>query len=174
MESLVAVIVAIMLMIFAGLTMFESNVRSQQELVASWQMMEHRVDEQSRTSIEALDATTTTGGQYVEVTLRNNGTTRLVDFEDWDVFFNYESSSQVVADWYPFVELLPQSNEWEIAGIYVEAGSSTAEVIEPGIVNPGEEFVIRLRVQPAVDVDTTNHFVLTTANGAQASTLVLR
>ena len=174
MESLIAVVVAVMLMIFTGLTLFESTVRSQEELMTSWQLMEHRLDDQTRTSVEILGTNTTSGGEVVEVTLRNNGSTRLTHFEDWDIVFQYQAPGSIVADWYPYTPLAPSSNEWGLQGIYVDTTAGSPEVIEPGIINPGEEFVLHLRVSPGIQISTTNQIVITTDNGVNTSAPVIR
>ena len=45
----------------------------------------------------------------------------------------------------------------------------TAEIFEPGILNPGEEMVIEAKVNPVIGLSTSNMVVTSTPSGIPAS-----
>jgi hypothetical protein len=106
----------------------------------------------------------------VEVALRNSGQTKLGDFARWDVIVQYyDSGGTYYVKWLPYIEGTPGDNEWRKKGIYLNSENLTAEVFEPGILNPGEELVIEAKLNPPVGVGTTNLVVTSTPSGIPAS-----
>jgi hypothetical protein len=175
MESLISVIVPIILLLVGGLSLFQTTVSTQDEIMQSWQEMAERVEEQDRTILTPISGTIKNAGSIVEVTLRNDGSAKLADFDDWDVILQYYSDVLTYeTDWYPYAEGLLGNNQWATAGIYMDAQSATAEVFEPGILNPGEELVLNIRVMPSIGMTTTNLITISTENGIQASTIITR
>lgn len=175
MESLIAVIVAVTLILVGGLTVFQTSISTQDEIMLSWQEMAERVDDQARTILTPITATTKSAGSIVEVTLRNDGSAKLADFDDWDVILQYYTDTPTYeTDWYPYVEGFLGNNQWTTVGIYMDAAIATAELFEPGILNPGEELVLQIQVMPTVGMTTTNLLSISTDNGVRASTIITR
>jgi archaellum component FlaF (FlaF/FlaG flagellin family) len=175
MESLIAVIVAVTLLLVGGLTVFETAVSTQDEIMQSWQEMAERIDDQARTILTPITATTKNAGSIVEVTLRNDGSAKLADFDDWDVILQYYTdTSTYKTDWYPYTAGLLGNNQWTMAGIYMDADTVITEVFEPGILNPGEELVMQINVMPTIGMTTTNLLSISTDNGIRASTIITR
>ena len=107
--------------------------------------------------------------------MRNTGSTKLSDFAEWDVIVEYyQDSGDMVMAWLPYTTGALNDNQWQVAGIYMDAASLSSEVFEPNILDPGEEMVVRLKVQPSVGLTTTNRISLGTANGVTASTIFVR
>lgn len=175
MESLIAVIVVVTLILIGGLTVFQIALSTQDEIMNSWQEMEERVDDQARTVLTPITATTKSAGSIVEVTLRNDGSTKLADFDRWDVILQYYTDTPTYeTDWYPYVEGSLGINQWTNSGIYINANTAVSEVFEPGILNPGEEIVLQIQIMPTIGMTTTNWLSISTDNGIRTSAIITR
>ncbi len=175
METVVAALIIIALVLFGMLTLAHGYLSAQDQILESWQAMEARVGEQSRTSLLPVRAEALGVGDVVEITVRNDGHTKLADYQQWDVILQYDAASSRVTEWCPYAGAAePAPNQWTVTGIYLDAQRDIAEVYEPGILNPGEEMVIRARISPPVMEGTTNVASIATPNGITASTVFTR
>lgn len=175
METILTAFIVITLILFAALTIFTGYLTAQDTLRAAWQEMEDRLAAQRRTDLTPLLAETQSSGAVIELTLRNEGDTRLTDFDAWDVMTQYYTAPgdyQIL--WFRYVEDEPASGEWCVIGIYLDAATATPEMYEPGILNPGEEMLLRLRVVPPVGPNTTNLAVISTDTGVTMSMMFTR
>jgi hypothetical protein len=110
----------------------------------------------------------------IDVTIENTGDTQLCDFAEWDVIVQYYAAStsyQIV--WVPYVTAQYESHWWRVLGIYLDAEQGTQEAFEPGILNPGEELVMRITVAPAVDSGAAAQVMVATPNGITASAMLV-
>lgn len=124
--------------------------------------------ERARTDLSPVGAQTISGGSVVEITLRNEGDTKLADFDQWDVILQYyDSGGHYYTEWYPFGS---GQNEWDVWDIFLEA-PTVHEVFDVDILNPGEEMGIWVSVSPQVGAGTTNLATVATPNGITASTV---
>lgn len=172
METVLASIIVIFLILFAVLTLSQALVSAQDVLGESWQEMEARLAAQTRTRLTVVDAYSGEMGTVLTFVLRNDGAVRLSDFERWDVFAQYYDGSDTYhVGWLPYSTSVPTANEWTVAGIYLDEGEAVDEVFEPGICNPGEALVLQLRVSPAVAPGAAIQTTLATPNGISASTV---
>jgi len=171
MDTAITALVVITLLLLVGLTISEQYFLAQDIVSEAWRGMEARMEEQARTDLSPVGATTISGGSIVEVTLRNDGDTRLADFNQWDVILQYRGfDGGYYATWYPFGA---GQSQWSVYNIFLDAPDAP-EVFEPGILNPGEEIVIWVSVSPAVGEGTTNMVTVATPNGISASTVFTR
>ena len=118
-----------------------------------------------RTSVESVSATLLPGSRTFEVTLRNNGETKLADFALWDVtvqYYDYLNNNQVF--WLTYNEGEPSDNQWTVKGIYLDATTETPELMEPGVLNPGEEIIIRGKLSPKAHHSNYGLAVIVTPN----------
>ncbi|MFC1869711.1 hypothetical protein ACFLYE_00395 [Chloroflexota bacterium] len=170
METAIVSIICIALLVVGGMTMSENFLSSVDSSTVGLEQISDRGEEIMRTELATISATMT-AADTLEVALRNRGQTKLTSFSKWDVIVQYyDSGGSYYVKWLPYTDnATPGDNEWTKKGIYLDAGSETAEVFEPGILNPGEEIVIRAKLNPAVGVDTTNLVVTSTPNGIPAS-----
>lgn len=175
MESIISAFIIVTIIIFAALTLFQAAITAQDDLQVAWQEMAVRQTELAHTDLSLVNTETKSSGAVVEITLRNDGDTKLADFENWDLIAQtYSASDNYAITWLPYTLGEPNSNEWSVAGIYLDAGSLEAEQYEPDILNPGEELLLRLRVLPPVGVGNTNMITLATDNGFHTSILFTR
>jgi len=168
METIITGLIITSLLLLVALTLAEVFLSSQDAILESWREMEERLEERARTDLSAVGAQTISIGEVVEVTLRNDGDTKLADFEQWDVILQYyDSGGSYHTEWYPFGS---GTNEWYVCDIFLEA-PTVDEVFDTGILNPGEEAVIWVLVSPSVGTGTTNLATIATPNGITASTV---
>jgi hypothetical protein len=165
METAITGLIVITVLLLAILTLSHSFLSSQDAILGSWQEMEERMGERARTDISPLGATTNPVGDVVEVTLKNEGDTKLADFDRWDVILQYGSGS---VQWYPYGA---GRNKWG-ESIYLDASEGTEEIFDPDILNPGEEIVIQVWLPLTDTVPVGTHLAtIATPNGISASTV---
>ena len=168
MENVVSALIVIALLVLAIVGLSQVSISSQASIAESAGLMQERTGDRARTNLSSLSAQTASLGSQVLVALKNTGSTKLADFDQWDVILQYtDETSNPVAKWYP---LGTDTNQWSEV-IYSNASSEIAEVIEPGIFNPGEEMIVTINVSPAVGTGSTNLAVIATPNGITASTV---
>ncbi len=126
----------------------------------------------TRTELTSLSVSVISAGATVDWSAGNVGQTQLRVFEDWDVVIVYQDSAgsglQVQHLTYT-TNVAPSAGEWTVTGVYRDAGTLTAEVFNPGIVDPGEEFIIRAQLSPVIASSTTNTITLAVENGVTVS-----
>jgi hypothetical protein len=176
METVVAAFL-IMIVIFAAvLTLSQASLTAQDTVQSSWRDMESRISEQSHTDLAVIGVETDEeAGEGMTVTLRNEGDTRLADFDQWDVFLEYYGPSGTYKiRRLDFSEEIDPVNAWAVAGIYADASAGISESFEPGMLNPGEEMVVRIGLSPSIGLETTNRIAISATNGVGTSTIFLR
>lgn len=176
MESALASIILMATLLFGVLTLSETYFATQNTLLVATQEMTARSQEQTHTALTLITAATKNAGANVELTFRNTGSAKVADFEQWDVIVQYYTVQDAyLVKWIPYAEsATPGDNKWGVGGIYLTAATLTPEVYEPGILNPGEEMVVRLKLFPIVGVKTTNLVAIAVANGVSQSAIVVR
>ena len=137
METAITGLIVITVLLLAILNLSHSFLSSQDAVLESWREMEERLGERARTDISPLEATTKPGGATVEVILRNEGDTKLADFDQWDVILQYASGD---VQWYPYGA---GRSKWG-KSIYLDYSEGTGESFDKKILNPGEEIVIQV------------------------------
>lgn len=167
MESAITILILSALLIFAIVGLSQVALSTQASLAQSTGQMQERVGDRARTSLTVLGAQTSAEGDWVAVSLRNSGSTKLSDLAEWDVILQYSDGVTNWAKWYPNGN---GANEW-VEQNYLSASSFTPEVVDPGILDPGEEAVITVTVSPPIGAGTTNMAVVAVPNGISASTI---
>jgi hypothetical protein len=167
METVITVLIVAALLILSIVGLSQTSISTQASIAESSGIMQERTGDRARTNIVPLSAETSPLGDSVSISLKNTGTVKLADFVQWDVILQYSDGANLQARWYAFGS---GSNEWT-EQIYQSAASQTAEVIEPGILNPGEEMVVTVSVSPNVGAGSTNLAVVSTPNGITATSV---
>lgn len=176
MESALASIILFTVGLFAFMTITHTQLSTQDAVWMADQARQERIIERGQTALAAVSSTTQSNGSFVQVTIRNTGTVKLSDFERWDVIVQYYTApGNYRVAWLPYTpSATPEDMRWTVVGIYHNAAGGQAEVFEPGILNPGEEIVLRARVLPPVGPHTVNRITVTVPNGATVSTAFTR
>jgi hypothetical protein len=167
MDTVITAVIIVALLVLTILGLAQSSLSAQASIAQSSGAMQARAGERARTNLTALGGQTTPLGDYVQITVKNSGSTKLSSFSQWDVILQYSDGANSQIKWYPYGNAVNQWNQQ----IYQTATPPLAEVFEPGILNPGEEMIITVSVSPKVGTGTTNMAVVSTPNGITASTV---
>jgi hypothetical protein len=120
-----------------------------------------------RTSLDTIRAAELAWGNYLRVTVKNNGQTKLASFDKWDVIVSYlDGVGGAYSQWLLNTDALPGDNQWQKARIGLDGPT---EYFEPGILNPSEEMVILARLNPLPGASTSGVVSLATPNGVENS-----
>ena len=116
-------------------------------------------------AVAAATSTTVDGHSDADVTVANRGRLSYALFAEWDVTAHYTRSGGVNESLrLPYATSL-QDNSWVVEGIYLDAAASISEVLEPGVLNPEEEAVIRVRLAPPAEPGTTGWVIVAPPEG---------
>jgi archaellum component FlaF (FlaF/FlaG flagellin family) len=129
METVITAVIMISLLVLLVFGVAQHLLASQAVISDSSRVMEERLSDRARTNLTSVNATVTPingSTDSVNVTVKNTGSVKLSDFQQWDVILQYtaaDNSSQV--KWYAY------PTEWT-AQIYQSISPNVAEVIQPG------------------------------------------
>jgi archaellum component FlaF (FlaF/FlaG flagellin family) len=175
METAIAALIILAIVLFGVLTMTQVYLSSQDAILESWREMEERLGERARTDLAAVGAKTIEPGYTVTVTLRNEGSTKLADFNHWDVIVQYDrEGSGNVVKWLSYVDVDPESNcnpSWFGLDQWCK---DIGDVFEPKIFNPEEAMTITIGLTIQIGQPTTNTVIIATPNGISASAVFTR
>jgi len=167
METAIAALIILTVVLSGVLTITQVYLSSQDAILESWREREERRGERARTQISAVGAEMQEPwDNIVDVTLRNEGDTKLADFDQWDVIVQYDSTgdgNHDVVKWLSY-----DSGTWD------KWSEDIRNVFEPGIFNPREVMTITLVVTPSIWQPSTNMVIIGTPNGISASPVFTR
>ena len=161
MDSILPALLAVTILILASLFIGKSSFTSFQVLGESWQDAEERSIERVRSDISITSISAS--GPSVDVVVRNDGATPVVDFSRMDVVVQYTSGGSSFITYVDFTtQSTPQPDgTWRVLSI-------SDDVIDPGILNTGESMTMRVRLIPAPGIGS--HWLqVTTELGISAS-----
>ena len=159
--SIPAAVIAALLMVSA-MVLARSGYQSFDGLSQSWMAMEARAGEQARTELTITNVRDRVGAVF-DVDLRNDGSTRLAEFDRMDLVVQYtDNSSTFVVAWIPYTDGPLESNTWVVQSI-------TDDAFEPGIINPGETLEMKFELDPPAGNGTTNRLLISTELGVTVS-----
>ena len=155
METSIASIIVVMILLFAILTTSHTYLSTQEVVLESWREMEQRLGDRARTMLSPTGAGT--DGATVTFTLENEGGTKLADFDQWDVILQYDGiDAQEHIEWCGYG-----------MGLGCRWMKVISEDLEPEILNPDEQLVAT--IWPTVELTPTGQVVISTPNGVSAS-----
>ncbi len=172
MENVLAAFVTVFLILASVLTLSGTFLSSQDTLRAAWQAMQTRADARARTHLSPVHAQAIGTTTALDLTFRNDGESKLSDFGQWDVIVEYFDDGNPAGyhvNWLAYTTTAPAANQWTVEGIYLNVEQNIPEAIERGILNPGEELVLRLGLDSPIGIGKTIQITLATANGISAS-----
>ena len=169
MSNAFVALVVIALMLMAVLSWSQVSFGWVDSSIQSWKETMKTAQEVSRTDIAVTGANVT--APYVEVLTQNSGKVHLAQFEDWDVLVQYYggNSTYYIGSLAYTTDAAPSSDEWTVATIYTDDTRTQEEVFEPGVLNPGELMLMRLRLNPQPGGNTTNLVAISSPNGVATS-----
>ena len=153
---------------FLGREMFVAFVG----VMEGWDAQLLRLEKRSNTGIAGPFGLTVTEASTVDIIITNIGDEPLSSFEDWDVIFELQDSSSLNFAYLAYTESAsPAANEWTVSGIYRDASALLAEVVDPNVLNPGEEMIIRANPSPSVVAGRYERATFSTPNGVTAKVI---
>lgn len=169
METILVSLVSLALIIISSVTMAISTMQSTNKVADSWKQMEAQSSDINRTDINALPPSSYTGG-VIDLTVKNDGQTNLNAFSKWDVIVQYQDGNVAYLTYtatYP-----PEDNEWTVKGIY--SSGETPEIFDPDVLDPGEQMIVAVMLNPAMGVGDTCRITISTPNGVKSQTQITR
>ena len=162
MENAIITLICIALILTGTLTVAQASFFSVDLMYESWKELEERTGEIMRTNITSVS--TVESGPYTEMHITNSGGVSLSDFASWDVIVEYmPTDGDYTIIWLPYDEgTHPANNTWVVEEILY---NSSPEVFEPGILNPGEELVILMKLVGPPEAGIVNRTVVAAPNG---------
>lgn len=166
MDSILPALLAVTVLVLASMSLGQSSFTSFQALGDSWQDAEERTLERLQSDITVTSVTVV--GPLVEVVVRNDGETPVLDFSRMDVVVQYTSGDLISGftnnmAYVPYSTISPlPDNTWTALVI-------TDDVIDPGVLNNGESVTIQVRLNPPVGTPTSNWTQVSTELGVSAS-----
>jgi hypothetical protein len=169
MSNAFVALIIIALMLVALMSWSQVSFDWVDSSIQSWKQTVAAAREVSRTDIAVTSANVT--APYVEVLTENSGKVHLGQFSDWDVLVQYYdgNSTYNIGSLAYTTDAAPSSDEWTVATIYSDNTRTQTEVFEPGVLNPGELMLMRLRLNPQPGGNTTNLVAISSPNGVRTS-----
>ncbi len=168
MGKVVFSIIALALFMLAGLTISQNLLHSFDSMTSEFVDLNSRNENILRTNLQPVSTTLLPGRQILEIALRNDGETKIADFQLWDVtvqYYDYLNNYQT--GWLNYVEGTPDDNQWRVKGIYLDAATETSELLEPGVLNTDEEIIIQAKLSPKVHLSAKNLAIVSTPDGVK-------
>lgn len=166
MDTAIISLLCIALVVFGGMTMAQGFITSVDASTSGLEEIGQRDEQILRTELTPLDAAMGSN-DTLELIVENTGQTKLSDFDQWDIIVQYyDGASAYHIKWLPYADGSPGNGEWGVSWIRV---NGSAELFEQGILNPGEQIMLTIKLDPAVGPGTTNLAVVSTPSGITAS-----
>jgi len=171
METAIVSIICIALVVFGGMTMSQGFITSVDASTTSLEEIGQQDETIMRTELTPV-STSQPVGSTLETILQNTGQTQIVDFNMWDIIVQYyDGTGTYHVEWLPYTEEALGDNEWEVVWLRLDG---VDEIFEPNVLNPEEQIMIRIQLNPSVGAGTTNMLVVATPGGITASTYFSR
>ncbi|OGO00400.1 MAG: hypothetical protein A2Y58_05875 [Chloroflexi bacterium RBG_13_51_52] len=171
MAVLIITIICIAMTVVGGMTLSQGILTSADTAAINANSISVREGEISRTDLDILRAAKLSWADYLRVTVQNSGQTKQFNFDKWDIIVNYtDDGGTSYSKWLPYSTSLPVDNEWQKARIGL---NGPIEFFEPGILNPLEEIVALIYLDPQSGNATSGIVSFVTPNGVYSSSSFL-
>ena len=149
METVIVSIICIALVIFGGMAMSNGFMTSIDNSTAGLQEIGNRDDSIMRTELKPVSTNITLvpGADPLEIILKNTGQTKMADYDKWDIIVQYfDDLGNYRVEWLPYVKGTTAAYEWDVGWIQMDGAP---EVFEPGVLNPGEQIMLKTKLDPS-------------------------
>ena len=133
---------------FAAITSVITNSTDQAQAVAT---SNQRLIDDNESSFKLVSLTEGVAQTRLDLVLTNDGRRTLDDFEDWVVTVRYDQSSGGETYVSPVFATALADNPWTAHSFWIDYNVSTAEAIDPGMLNVHEELEIRMQLNPIIE-----------------------
>ena len=166
MNSVITFVVSMMLILAVTFTVGRDMMDAFVQFSRTWLDQMDRYEAQTNTRITGSTGVSVDESATITLTLKNEGDEVVGKFEDWDLIIETRRPGSPAISYLTYTtNAVPGDNEWTVSGIYRDAEALTAEVVDPGILNSGEEMIVIARPSPAVVAGYYDRAVFVTPNG---------
>ena len=138
----------------------------------SWTSLQSRSEQRADTKITGPINLSVSATSTIQITIVNKGNVALGQFSDWDVIFEIQQAPGLgIAYLKHTSNASPGANQWSVQGIYLNASSTTPEIVDPGVLNPGEEMIVLANPSPSVIPNTHDRATFVTPNGVPSKVI---
>jgi archaellum component FlaF (FlaF/FlaG flagellin family) len=163
MENTLPALVLAAILVIAGAIIAGVTNSSIDTVGDSWRDINAITEERLGTEMGVVSTNVGGGGADVAVTLMNSGRTSIYDPSLMDVIINYDGAdAERYVRWLPYTSGALQDNTWTVSAI-------SGDYRNPGILDPGEEMTIQIRISPATQDGPDRWLVISTDNGITLS-----
>ncbi len=163
MAAIVATLLCLVMTIVGAMTLSQGILISADSTAINVDKISIREGETARTNLEILRATKLSWADYIRVTVLNSGQVKLASFDKWDIIMNYtDDTGTLHSIWLPYSDDAPVENEWQMARIGLQG---PIDFFEPGILNPAEEMVALINLDPSSGDGTSGTISTASPNG---------
>lgn len=161
-HSIPALVVAAILII--GAAVIASVMGSSVDTVGdSWRDINVVTEERLGTQLAVVSTSVGNGGSDISVNISNSGRTSIYDPSRMDVIINYDGTdNERHLLWMPYSDGALQDNTWTVSAI-------SGDYRNPGVLDPGEEMTIQIRISPATQDGPDRWLVISTDTGVTYS-----
>ena len=133
---------------------------------AAWEASMARREERADTRITGPSDLSVSATSTAELILANEGDLPLASFSSWDVIFEVQRDSGLDLAYMTHTDSAsPGANQWTVKGIYLDATAGTGEIVDPGVLNPGEEMIVLAGFSSPLVANKYGRATLVTPNG---------
>ena len=166
MHILPTFLISLLLILIAGLTLAGDLLATFESLTQSAISVRSRSEQRANTKIAGPLGLSVSATSTFQITLKNEGSVALGQFADWDVIMEVQKAPGLGIAYLTYTEdASPGANQWTVKKIYLNAASSTSEIVGPGVLDPGEEMVILANPSPSITANTYDRATFVTPNG---------
>jgi archaellum component FlaF (FlaF/FlaG flagellin family) len=157
-HSIPALVVAAVLIV--GGAVIASVMGSSVDTVGdSWRDINQITEERLGTELSVVSTSVGGGGSDISVNISNSGRTSIYDPSYMDVIINYDGTDdERHLLWVPYTDGALQDNTWTVSAI-------TGDYRNPGVLDPGEEMAIQIRINPATQGGPDRWLIVSTDTG---------
>ena len=172
MNTVITFTISMMAILLVTFTIGQDVLNSFVDISRTWLDQEDRHEEQSNTRISGPIGASVDESTSFQLTLINEGDEVIGRFADWDLIIETQRPGSPAISYLTFTEdVVPGANQWTVSGIYRDAGTLAAEVVDPGILNSGEEMIIVANPSPSIVAGYYDRAVFVTPNGVSAKVI---
>ena len=161
-------LIALFLVIGSAMTAVNTVLDSGSDRTLSLAVSNERLVAELETSIGLVstNAYIDGGSTRVDIVITNDGRRSIASFEEWDVTVRYDPNGAPEETTVHLSYSTTESdNTWTDISFWIDYDNSVAELIEPGSLNPLEEMLMRIRLNPRVSQRSTGEVTVTTPTG---------
>ena len=133
----------------------------------SWSELQNRSQARTETKINVVPSQPSVSvSPQVRFTLANDGTFTPGRFSDWDLILETQTASGTRISYLTHTTAAcPGTGQWSIRGIFADTATLVPEVVEAGLLSPGEEMVVILKPGANIEESTVDRATFVSPNG---------